>query len=704
MTPWRFTFGRQPRRRHQLGLGLVEVMLIIALLGGLTAFGFMELRERESTQSVRQEKALLAQADAALLTFVTINNRLPCPDTDRDGLEDCAAVAQKGWFPSKTLLFAGADSGVVVGQLRYLVQRSNASYDLTAVTDTWRPLKYTSTFADMQKSTASGGTYPSTILTLADFCERVKLATNAVATGVTPGMAQVTSSPARAVAYALAHPGRYGANGSGAGFDGVNASVGNSFEDPAKKTLLADYDDVVLERSFSSLQLTYNCESLAQSINTISLGLDVVAQVDVMRVANITSASIALATAVFSAGKSVASIIESGVEMGSDSSNAAADFAACVASLGVATNFCSAGPVHVSSSVLAGVSMALHSAAVIGNIAVVALAASAVAVADLSRPASSLSCPTVDVTAARDAAVTERDNAEAALQTLQNEIAQKQTALNDANTAKLTATNSLSNAVSASATLTAAANTLIAAATDLLASQQAADTASGVLADANAKVTAFGAQVVRYDALIADRVVLIPQLTAQIESLEAQILTETDLTVRANLTTQVNRARGDLALVNDAATLQAERDKAEAGRAAAVIDANNAQSALTTANNAIADARSRYQSAYNVLIGAGYLIPVYVLVGSGGDFGGSQPNKDSKFSLPKRFERELAVRQAALSSVTDRVVQARKNVTALQSQISSPPPCNITGTGVDPWKPLTAQNQLLNVDAKGGTR
>lgn len=88
---------------------------------------------------------------------------------NRDGLEDCAVLTdQKGWLPSATLRLAGADPGVDVGQLRYLVQRGADANNLTVRTDAWRPLQYDEdgqTFFAMR-----AGGYPNDILTLTDFC------------------------------------------------------------------------------------------------------------------------------------------------------------------------------------------------------------------------------------------------------------------------------------------------------------------------------------------------------------------------------------------------------------------------------------------------------------------------------------------------------------------------------------------------------
>ena len=148
------------------GFGMLQVLLLIAAMAGLATIGYLQWRERSAIDSSRQERQALAQADQAIVAYATVANRLPCPDMDRDGEEDCGVVTnQKGWLPSVTLRLAGADPGVDVGQLRYLVQRGAGENNLSALTDSWRPLEYDGTTFAAMRSTG----YPSNILTLTDF-------------------------------------------------------------------------------------------------------------------------------------------------------------------------------------------------------------------------------------------------------------------------------------------------------------------------------------------------------------------------------------------------------------------------------------------------------------------------------------------------------------------------------------------------------
>src|SRR3990167_9187276 len=103
----------RPTARRARGFGLLQVLLLIAVMAGLASMGYLQWRARTVVDSSRQERQALTQADKAIIAFATVANRLPCPDTNRDGLDDCGAAAdQKGWLPSATLRLAGVDPGV----------------------------------------------------------------------------------------------------------------------------------------------------------------------------------------------------------------------------------------------------------------------------------------------------------------------------------------------------------------------------------------------------------------------------------------------------------------------------------------------------------------------------------------------------------------------------------------------------------------
>lgn len=94
------------------GFTLVElaiVMFIVALLLGgmlLPLSAQQDIRARQETEKV------LGEARDALLGYVVVNGRLPCPDIDDDGAENGSAgacAAQEGDLPYQTLGTAQSD-------------------------------------------------------------------------------------------------------------------------------------------------------------------------------------------------------------------------------------------------------------------------------------------------------------------------------------------------------------------------------------------------------------------------------------------------------------------------------------------------------------------------------------------------------------------------------------------------------------------
>ena len=730
-------------RRRQRGLGLLEVLLFIAIVGGLALVGYLEWRERSALQSSRQERASLSQADTAVITFATVMQRLPCPDTDRDGLEDCAAGAQKGWLPSVSLKLAGADAGVGVAQLRYLVQRGATAYDLALRGDNWRPLEYdgdATTFAAMRETTASGGSYQADIITLPDLCQRV--GQGAVATFGT-GMAHVTSAPLRPVAYALVHPGLEDTDGDGSLFDGVNASAGHTVEDPDRSPLLSSYDDVVRERSFASLQSAFHCQPLAQSIDTVALGLDVVDQVDEMREDSIDAAERAVIFAALGAAITAVELTASVVEAASDTGNAVAEATLCGATLGLAVNACAAFPQHIASAVLAGVSTVANIATIALNVTAAIMAGNALVLADNSRPPESVSCPVPDVSAALAASLEEWNKAKAEVIRLEGEVAAKQTELTNANTAKTNAINTLYYSVrygGSSSDLDGTVNQLINGANTW--NQEALDyaTAQATRTLYQTEYDSWSDIVVRYNDMLTNRTTLIPQVEAEIAALDILIAAETDPTAKEALQLQRSNKLGELALLNDVTTLTSERDNAIVKRDQAYVNLQAAITAEATALAVLNSARGSYQTAYaNLANGSlgpynfyyppltfvacttqplpapacpassystspNVLAAMQDLFGSGGDNGSTQPHADSKYMRPLTIQRQLDGLNAQLTAAREMEVDTKKRYDDLKAQADSPPACNLTGTGVTPWSPTTAADLLINVDVKGGTR
>lgn len=715
---------------------MVQVLLLVAMLAGLAAIGYMQWRERSAVDSSRQERQALAQADRAVASFATVMRRLPCPDVDRDGQEDCGSGEQKGWLPSLTLRLAGADPGVDVGQLRYLVQRGGGANDLTKLDDSWRPLEYDATgktFASMRTTTDAGGTYPAGILTLTDLCQRLDEGRRAT---YGAGMAEVRSAPIRLVAYALIHPGNADADGDGSVFDGINASADSAVEDPARRPLLARYDDLVEERSYTSLLASLHCAPLIDSINTVSLAHDVVVQVDELRSGNIESAKRAIAFA--AAGAAITTIDTTLTVLGvvMTTVKAAYESALCAATLGILVNACAAAPIHTTAAVLTAGVIVANLASAAANIAAAVMAGEALALADSSVDASKLTCPAMDFSQALAAANQALTDAEADLAALRTQIVNKQNELNAALNARTAAVDNLYAQVRAggiSSDIDSLVAPVLNAAVGWEGYSFAVQEATGRRDSYRTAVDEWTKQIAVYAYKIANRTSLIASLTAEIAALDVQIAATTDPTAKAALQRTRLEKTSELTLLNDPVELQKQYDKAVGERATAQSNLDLAEADLRLAQTNLSASQTTFQTAYNSLLNAGryraaFSSPppsrnactstagacrpgdinttagIYAALVDLFGASSSAPDPDAKYLKPIKLKKELDALQARVSDAEARVTRARTTLKDLQDRVNTPPSCNITGKGVTPMPPATALDILVNVDRKGGTR
>lgn len=749
------------RRTVQRGFGLLQVMLLIAVLGGLATMGFLEWRERTAIENARLERLNLSQADQALQTFATVARRLPCPDTDRDGVEDCGGTEQKGWLPATTLRMAGADPGVDIGQIRYLVQRGAGDFDLTVLDDAWRPLEYDddgTTFFAMRDAPP----YQENVRTLADFCQRLQAGAD---TALAAGMAQVNAAPARAVAYALAHPGDEDTDGDGSLFDGANTGANSVLEDPQRSPILAAYDDIVLDRPFAALQTAFHCNVLNDSINTVALAHDISSSVDEMKEENIEAAERAIIFASIGAAITAVETAAVVLEGISDAGNAAGEWAICIASLGIAANACAAAGIHTASAALTAGVIVANVASIAANVTAAVLAGNALALADSTVNASSLSCTVPDLTTQLNQAQGELNDAIADRQAIVNEIAAKQVELNNAIAARNQAIANLRFWVRWGypwSSIDGRVDTL-------LSSAGTWGTANTSYSDATAQVQLYQDAVTNwtntrddYANMIANRTTLISQLQSEIAALDTQIAplsqqvtslnqqinATSDPSLIASLTAQRDAVQTQLtplqterlektarlSLLQDATALQNEYNDAVTELATAQSNLATAQAAQTAALTSINSAQSSYASNYNSLQNPGrYQLQVLpevwacsttaINVCQPGDintysaiqtalndlFGPATnvalaPGPSSRYFRPEQIQREIDELNRSLAAADNRIDAAQDSYDSLAAQVANPPPCNITGSGVTPMPPDAAESILINVDIKGGTR
>lgn len=254
--------GARRRQLMQKGFSLIEMGVALVVLGLLitSVFTFWRLNVQQAV--VRTERNAAHDAQTALLAYAQAHARLPCPDTNGNGLEGgavgCAATDVVGSFPWRTVgVFDPA-----VRNMRYGVYRGSdavASYndvDLTVLKDRYRPLVVAGSPPAGNEALLGNGN-------LLDFC--FALQTGSRDTVVHADRLRVASDAAgantRHVAFVLVAPGLLDADGNGSKFDGLNAAATstNPLFEHAARTVSDSYDDQVVAYGFDTLLAELGC-------------------------------------------------------------------------------------------------------------------------------------------------------------------------------------------------------------------------------------------------------------------------------------------------------------------------------------------------------------------------------------------------------------------------------------------------------------
>ncbi len=208
------------------GFTILEMTIVLAAsaLLGMAVWKFLPVIRKTSEVST---SIALREAQAALEGFILRENRLPCPDTSGNGLENCTGDSV-GKLPEKTL-------GISLPHpLRYGVFRNPSALtekdaDLSSLKN-----RYIPTLPPGAASSRTNGL---------DFCLAVRNAIQSPTTSLVAGDVPI--------AYAIADA------GANTQFDGDN-TLPNRFASPdAART--ASYDDAVLATGLTELSGRLNC-------------------------------------------------------------------------------------------------------------------------------------------------------------------------------------------------------------------------------------------------------------------------------------------------------------------------------------------------------------------------------------------------------------------------------------------------------------
>lgn len=115
-------------RGAQRGFSLLELAVVIGTAGVIAAAAVATSSGR-TLRSEFTELALQQRLAQAVIAFAKRNHRLPCPDSDGDGREDCAAGLILGGVPFQSLevSVAGGPGSALARSFMYGVYRGTTS-------------------------------------------------------------------------------------------------------------------------------------------------------------------------------------------------------------------------------------------------------------------------------------------------------------------------------------------------------------------------------------------------------------------------------------------------------------------------------------------------------------------------------------------------------------------------------------------------
>lgn len=401
-------------RKRQSGLTLWDTLLLLGAVAGLLVAGFVINEASQALRRADDNRALLEWADHRVIAFAATRGRLPCPDVDGDGVEDCAGGAQKGWLPLGTLGLANSAPLLGPIRLRYAVYRQGGELDQGGgPSNTFEPISGNDTGALVSRRALGN-------VSGVDFCFRLASALNADSTAAAAHV--VNAGQPSNIAYALA------ASGAGRGisgsFGGHNADASPAMELPAR-TPDTDYGDTVRIRTLGELSDALGCAAAMASLNGLSLMVEVVDEVDSMKAATTRSAAIGAAMAGVKIGVLIVKAALSGyliataiATLATASAALSAAIASCVVLVG-----CAAIPALTAAVFSAGLAIGFGATALALNlVAIVPMTvALGLSIAAAVRAGAEVDSTGIDLGAALDDLRAQRDQARADATAARNE-------------------------------------------------------------------------------------------------------------------------------------------------------------------------------------------------------------------------------------------------------------------------------------------
>lgn len=235
----------------QRGFSLVELSIVLTIVAVLLGMAYSVLPQRVGADMRQQTQERIKLAETALQGFAVEHYRLPCPDLNGNGLEQCVGTGVGG-LPWKSMGLTSQLVGGSKSPLRYGVY-TNPAANLTVASNTFIP--------SLPVTNASGVVVAAPVnINGFDFCRNVR---NAAVQASVFNAAFLNTAGNRNLAYVLADAGNSDANGDGSLWDGLNTVLGIAFDD-ANRMTDRNYDDVVNGASFYRLMTDMGCEDLGR--------------------------------------------------------------------------------------------------------------------------------------------------------------------------------------------------------------------------------------------------------------------------------------------------------------------------------------------------------------------------------------------------------------------------------------------------------
>lgn len=229
----------QPAVRVQGGFTLLEMTVVMAIIGFIAVLVPRLVSDVATLQSTTKTDAPHAVGELALLGFAVANHRLPCPDLDGDGIEDCSTTARRGKLPYRSLGLPAPLLNASGYQFAYAVTRGGGA-DLTALGALFAPALP----EDNPTAAVRNGL---------DFCQALR-----VLGGASSAPVDEPTSGGTRVPFVVVDPGAGDADRNGDLFDLGNTGAAVAFES-ADRGRSDNYDDQVHAMSFATLLGRLDC-------------------------------------------------------------------------------------------------------------------------------------------------------------------------------------------------------------------------------------------------------------------------------------------------------------------------------------------------------------------------------------------------------------------------------------------------------------